>query len=175
MTTWKIDGAHSDIGFKVKHLVISTVRGRFTEYESTISYPEEDLTQASISFTAQTKSITTGNKGRDEHLRSGDFFNSSEFPTLTFTSTSITKSSDTKFTVKGNLTMKSTTHEVVLDTTFNGIAVGMDGNRVASFEISSTLSRQDFGLTWNVALETGGVVVSDDIKLDIIAEFKEVK
>ena len=175
MTTWKIDGAHSDIGFKVKHLMISTVRGRFTTFDGTISSPGDNFAESSIEFSADTNSITTNNPGRDEHLHSNDFFNSAEFPKLTFTSTHISKKSENEYTVTGNITIKGVTKEISLDTLFNGYTIGIDGSRVSSFDIKGTIKRQEFGLTWNTILETGGVAVSDDVKLDIIAEFKEVK
>ena len=175
MKTWNIDNAHSEISFKVKHLMVSNVRGKFNSFEGKIELPEEDLTKAVISFSAETKSIDTGNSMRDGHLQSPDFFNSAEFPTLTFVSTSITNKSGNDFTVTGDLTMHGITKEIVLATTFNGKVAGMDGLEVMSFEITGALSRKDFGLTWNAPIEQGGVVVSDEVKLDINAEFKEVK
>ena len=175
MKTWNIDSAHSEISFKVKHLMVSNVRGKFNSFEGKIELPEEDLTKAVISFSAETKSIDTGNAMRDGHLQSPDFFNSAEFPTLTFTSTSITNKSGNDFIVVGTLTMHGVAKEVTLNTTYNGKVAGMDGLEVMSFEITGALSRKDFGLTWNAPIEQGGVVVSDEVKLDINAEFKEVK
>jgi len=175
MTTWNIDNAHSEIGFKVKHLVISNVRGKFNSFDGKIEIPDEDFTKAIINFYAETKSIDTGNTMRDGHLQSSDFFNSAEFPTLAFVSKNITKKSDTDFLVVGELTIHGTTKEIILNTANNGIVTGMDGVKVMSFEITGTLNRKDFGLVWNAPIEQGGVVVSDEVKLDIIAEFKEVK
>ena len=174
MKTWNIDVAHSEISFKVKHLMVSNVRGKFNSYEGKIELPDEDLTKAVISFSAETKSIDTGNTMRDGHLQSPDFFNSTEFPTLSFASKSITKKSGNDFEVIGPLTMHGVTKEVILNTTFNGMTAGMDGLKVMSFEITGSLSRKDFGLMWNAPIEQGGVVVSDEVKLDINAEFKEV-
>ncbi len=175
MTTWNIDTMHSEIGFKVKHLMISTVRGRFDDFAGTLKMEGEDFTNAEVEFTAQTASVDTKSEMRDGHLKSPEFFDTEKFPTLTFKSTSISKESDKGYAVKGDLTMHGVTKEVVLDTTFNGSTVGIDGSKVLSFEIAGTLSRADFDLTWNKALETGGVAVSDEVKLDIEAEFKEAK
>lgn len=175
MNTWNIDKAHSEIGFKIKHLMISTLRGQFSAFDGTISLPDEDLTQAEINFTADTSSIKTGNTMRDDHLKSADFFNINEFPILTFNSDIIKKIEENKYMVTGQLTMHGITKEINLDTTFNGMVTGMDGNKVMSFEILGSLSRSLFGLTWNAPIEQGGVVVSDEVKLEINAEFTEVK
>ncbi|MEI8270192.1 MAG: YceI family protein [bacterium] len=174
MKTWNLDGAHSEISFKVKHLMLSNFRGKFNSFEGKIELPEEDLTKGIVTFSAETKSIDTGNAMRDGHLQSQDFFNSAEFPTLTFISKSITNKSGNNFIVVGDIAMHGITKEIALTTTYNGMVTGMDGIKVMSFEITGALSRKDFGLTWNAPLEQG-VVVSDEVKLDINAEFKEVK
>ncbi|MEI7765639.1 MAG: YceI family protein [bacterium] len=174
MKTWNIDSAHSEVAFKIKHLMVSNVRGKFNSFAGSIEIPDEDLTKAVISFSAETASIDTGNGMRDGHLQSADFFNAAEFPTLTFKSKSIEKKGDDEFLVTGDFTMHGVTKEIVLPTTFNGMTSGMDGAKVMSFEILGSLSRNDFGLTWNAPIEQGGVVVSDEVKFDINAEFKEV-
>jgi polyisoprenoid-binding protein YceI len=175
MNTWNIDNAHSEIGFKIKHLMISTVRGQFTKFEGKITSPDEDLTKAEISFTAETESINTGNEMRDKHLISPDFFNAAEFPTLSFKSKSITKKDANDFLVTGEFTMHGVIKEISFDAKFNGISTDMNKNRVMGFEISGSLSRKEFGLTWNTPTEQGGVVVSDEVKLDINIECKEEK
>jgi polyisoprenoid-binding protein YceI len=175
MNTWKIDSAHSEVGFKVKHLMISTVRGQFTSFEGNIKSPDEDLTKAEISFTAETNSINTGNEMRDNHLMSADFFDSAQFPQISFKSKNITKKDDTDYLVTGEFTMHGVTKEISFDAKFNGISIDMNKNRVMGFEISGTLSRKEFGLTWNAPIETGGVTVSDEVKLDINIECTEVK
>lgn len=175
MNTWNIDQVHSEIGFKIKHLMVSTVRGRFTQFDGGIEIPNEDLTEAQFNFTAQTTSIDTGNEMRDQHLRSAEFFNVEEYPTLSFTSTEVTKQDDSNFVIKGNLTMHNQTKEISLDAIFNGNTVGLDGDKVISFDITGTLSRDDFDLSWNKTLETGGLTLSDEVKIDIVAEFKETK
>jgi polyisoprenoid-binding protein YceI len=175
MIKWNIDNAHSEIGFKVKHLVISTVRGKFTAFEGSITGEDEDLTKSNITFSADTESINTNNEMRDNHLRSAEFFDTAKFPKLSFKSKSISKKNDTEFTVIGDLTMRGVTKEITLNAVFNGATIDHYGGHVKSFDIIGNLSREAFGLTWNATLETGGFAVSDEVKLDIIAEFKEAK
>ena len=173
MNTWKIDQAHSEIGFKVKHLMVSNVRGHFTNFDGSIALPDEDFTKAVISFSAETKSINTNNTMRDGHLQSADFFDAEKFPTLSFESSNITKNSDNNFTVTGTLTMHGVTQEVNLNAVLNGTTKDMNGNSIMSFDVTGSISREVFGLVWNATLETGGVAVSDEVKLDISAEFKK--
>ncbi len=175
MANWKIDPAHTEIAFKVKHLMISNVRGYFKEFDGTIMMPDDNFANASISFTANTSSVDTNNSMRDEHLRSADFFDSEKFPTLSFVSKSITSLGENNFSVVGDLTMHGVTKEVTLNTVLNGRVVDAYGNNVISFDVSGSLNRTDFGLVWNAAIETGGVVVSEEVKLEINAEFKEEK
>jgi polyisoprenoid-binding protein YceI len=174
MNTWIIDNAHSEIGFKVKHLMVSTVRGQFTKFEGSIKLPDDDLTKAIIALTAETASINTNNEMRDKHLMSPDFFDSAKFPTLSFKSKSITKKDDANFKVTGEFTMHGIIKEITFNAQFNG-TTNTDKGRIMGFEISGSLSRKEFGLTWNGPIEKGGVVVSDEVKLDINIEVKEVK
>lgn len=175
MNTWNIDNAHSEISFKIKHLMVSTVRGQFTSFEGSINLPDEDFTKAEILFTAQTASINTNNEMRDKHLISPDFFNAAEFPTLFFKSKNITKKDDTNFLVTGDLTMHGVTKEINFEAKWNGVSKDMNKNKVMGFEISGSLSRKEFGLIWNMPIEQGGVVVSDEVKLDINIECKKVE
>lgn len=175
MTTWKIDPAHSEIGFKVKHLVISTVKGTFGNFDAEIHSEGEEFETSKISFTAHADSITTNNSMRDDHLKNADFFNVAEFPTVTFVSTGITKNTDGTYAVNGDFTMHGVTKPLTLATTYNGSIVDAYGNMVKSFDIHGALHRSEFGLVWNAPLESGGVAVSDEVKLEIVAEFKEVK
>ena len=174
MTTWKIDQVHSSIGFKVKHLMVSTVRGSFTEFEGSLNSPDDTFENAQAQFTAQAKSINTGNGMRDQHLQSADFFESEKFPTVTFVSKSFTKKGD-KYEVTGDLTMHGITKPITLEVTSDGIGSGMDGGRVVGFDLTGSINRSDFGLVWNKVLETGGVTVSDNVTLDIHVEAQEVK
>ena len=164
MATWTIDPAHSEIGFKVKHLVISTVSGKFNSFEGKLTGDIENLTSAKISFTADIDSIHTGNDQRDGHLKSADFFDAAAHPKLTFESTSVEKKGD-DYKVNGNLTLKGITKSVSLNVEFGGVEKSLYGQTVAGFEVTTKINRQDFGLTWSALTEAGGVVVGDEVKL----------
>ena len=170
MATWTIDAAHSEIGFKVKHLVISTVSGKFTSFEGKLEGDPEDLANAKISFSADIDSINTGNEQRDGHLKSADFFDAANHSKLTFTSTSIKKTGDTEYNATGDLTIRGTTKPVTLNVEFGGVHNNLYGQTVAGFEITGQIKRLEYGLTWNAVTEAGGVVVSDEVKLVINAE-----
>ncbi len=166
MATWTIDPSHSEVQFKVKHLMISTVTGNFSTYEGTVKTAnEEDFAGASINFSADIDSISTGMEQRDGHLKSGDFFDAENFPKLTFASTSMEKKDEDSYKLEGNLTIKGVTKPVSLKVEFGGIMGDFYGNTKAGFDISGKINRQDFGLTWSAVTEAGGVVVSDEVKL----------
>ncbi len=165
MATWNIDPMHSEVQFKVKHLMISTVTGSFGTYEGIVNTTNEsDFEGSTISFSADIDSIATGQEQRDGHLKSGDFFDAENFPKLTFASTSFTKNGDA-YALVGDLTIKGTTKLVTLTAEFGGTMVDFYGNTKAGFDISGKINRSDFGLTWNGVTEAGGVVVSDEVKL----------
>ncbi len=172
MKTWTIDKSHSEVAFKIKHLVISTVRGNFKSFEGTMATIDDTFNDAVIKFSADVASINTGETNRDNHLQQGDFFNTVEFPKITFVSTKVIRSGYSLI-ITGDLTMKGATQSITLDGVVHGITSGMDGKRVVVITIEGTINRQDFGLTWNAALETGGVVVGDEVKFDIHIEAKE--
>ena len=174
MIKWKIDPAHSEINFRVKHLVVSTVRGHFDNFNASIETSKEDFSDAKIQFEADIKSINTNNEQRDTHLKSADFFDAENHPKMSFESTSIKKISEGKMEVKGNLTLRGVTKEITLDVNFNGIVSGFGDVKVAGFEINAKLNRFDYGLQWNTLTEAGGVVVSNEVKIEILAEFNEV-
>lgn len=170
MTKWTVDQSHSHIGFEVKHMMVSKVKGAFDSYEANVEAENlADLTGATISFKFDVKSINTRNEDRDNHLKSADFFDAEQFPAITFESTSIIKSDD-GFDVTGNLTIKDVTKEVTFETTFNGTGKNPWGQAVYGFEAETKINREDFGLTWNAALETGGVLVGKDIKIKVELE-----
>lgn len=172
MATWKMDTAHSEVKFKVKHLVISTVTGNFNNFSGTVETSKDDLTDAKIAFEADVNSIDTKNEQRDGHLKSGDFFDAANHPTLTFKSKTFTKKSGNEYNLTGDLTLRGTTKEVTLPVVYNGTVKGFGGSfDVAAFEINGKINRQEFGLKWNALTETGGIVVSDDVKLEVLAEF----
>lgn len=161
-TNWVIDNTHSEIAFKVRHMMISTVTGHFEDFKATAKTDGENFENAEISFTANTASINTKNEDRDTHLKSDDFFNSEKYPELKFVSKSFIGEKLT-----GDLTIRDVTKEVTLDVELNGIAVDPYGQTKAGFEINGEISRKDFGLTWNAVTEAGSVVVSDKTRLAI--------
>ncbi|HTO16800.1 MAG TPA: YceI family protein [Edaphocola sp.] len=161
-TTWSIDNAHSEIAFKVRHMMISTVTGHFEDFHATAKTNGDDFENAEIEFSAKTASINTKNADRDAHLKSDDFFNSEKHPELKFVSKSFVGDKLT-----GALTIRDITKEVILDAELNGIAVDPYGQTKAGFEISGEISRKEFNLTWNAVTEAGSVVVADKIRLAI--------
>ncbi|OIN59241.1 YceI family protein [Arsenicibacter rosenii] len=163
--TWTVDPYHSEVHFKVKHLMVSTVTGSFGSYNATMETTGDSLEGAQISFSADIDSISTGNEQRDGHLKSGDFFDAANFPQLTFVSTGFTKKGDDEYTLTGDLTIRGTTKPVTLDVEYGGQMVDFYGNTKAGFEISGKIKRKEFGLSWDAVTEAGGVVVSDDVKL----------
>lgn len=175
MAKWTIDLAHSAINFQVKHMMVSKVKGVFDAYAADIEVGGlEDLTTANIQISIDTASINTRNADRDNHLKSGDFFDADAYPTITFKSTSITKKSGDAYAVTGDLTIKDVTKSVTFDTEFNGKGTNPWGQDVYGFEAETTINREDFGLTWNAALETGGVLVGKDIKIAVELEINPV-
>ncbi len=164
MKRMTIDSAHSEIGFKVKHLMISTVKGNFTTYGGGL---QED---GSLFVSMNINSINTGNVDRDNHLKSADFFNAEENPTITFAG----KMSEDMTTITGSVTIKGITKEIELNTDYNGMSVDPWGNTKHGWEITAVINRNDFGLTWNAPLETGGVLVSEEVKLNIDIQMMEV-
>jgi polyisoprenoid-binding protein YceI len=168
--TWHVDKAHTSIGFAVKHLVISTVHGSFTDFDGTVEWDGKDFATAAIAATIQSKSITTNQERRDGHLRSNDFFAADSFPTLTFKSTKIVKGEADKYQVTGDLTMRGKTLPVTLNGTFGGTVTDQRGNVHAGFSAEGTINRQDFGVSWSSTLDNGGLVVSNDVKIQLEVE-----
>jgi polyisoprenoid-binding protein YceI len=172
-TKWKIDPTHSDIQFKVKHLMISTVTGHFESFDLDVETPGEDFSKADkIIFTADINSISTKNEDRDAHLKSADFFSESEHPQLRFEGTSYEADGD-EATLNGNLTIRGITKPIKLKVELGGIVQDPYGQTKAGFTVEGKISRKEFGLTWNAVTEAGGVVVSDDVKIH--AEVQLVK
>lgn len=165
-STWAIDKSHSEVQFKVKHLVISTVTGQFNDFSGSLEMEGENLESAVATFEADVNSISTNNADRDNHLKSADFFDAENNPKLIFASTKISASKD-GFIMDGQLTMRSTTLPISLSVEPGGTMVDPWGNTKAGFEISGKVSRKAFGLTWDAVTEAGGVVVSDEIKLQL--------
>lgn len=163
--TWKIDTMHSEVQFKVKHLVISTVTGSFKNFDAKIEMPEGDFSNANFWFEADINSIDTGNEQRDAHLKSNDFFNAEAFPKMRLEGSKMKKTSDTSFELSGNLTIRDITKTVTLAVSYGGSMVDFYGQTKAGFELTGKINRKEFGLTWNGVTEAGGIVVSDEVRL----------
>jgi polyisoprenoid-binding protein YceI len=163
--TWNIDGAHSSVGFTVRHMMISKVRGSFTDVSGTVVVPEDRMA-TKVNVSIATASINTGEEARDGHVRSGDFLDVDNHPTMTFVSTAIAEAKG-GYVLHGDLTLKGVTKPVSLDVEFDGTGVDPYGNTKAGFSATGEINRKDFGVEFNVVLETGGFVLSDDIKLNI--------
>jgi len=172
-TTWKLDPAHSELRFKIRHLMIASVSGAFKTFDVQMQTKGEDLETATINVTADTTSITTGNEQRDAHLNNTDFFDSANHPELKFQSTSVAKKDEENFVVDGNLTIKGITQPVTLNVEYSGPAKDPWGGERAGFVVSAKINRSDWGMTFNSVLETGGLALSDEVK--IAAEVQMVR
>lgn len=164
-----IDLAHSYAGFSVKHMVITNVKGNFTDFSGEINYDGSDITKSSVSVTIKAASINTDNDTRDNHLRSSDFLNVEKFPELTFVSTKIEKSGD-GIIMHGNLTMRGVTKEVAIPFEFTGKVTDPQGKERIAFEGSTKINRLDYGVSWSKSLDSGGLVVGDDVRIDLQVE-----
>jgi polyisoprenoid-binding protein YceI len=171
-TKWAIDPTHSEITFKVKHMMFTNVTGQFSKFDVTAETDAENFANAKIDFKADVNSISTGNTDRDNHLKSADFFDAANHAEIHFKATSYEKGNGTD-KLTGDLTIRNTTKSITLEVENGGVAKDPWGNLKAGFSITGKLNRKDFGLTWNAALETGGVLVSDEVK--IAAEIQLVK
>jgi len=170
MAKFTVDQSHSQVGFEVKHMMVSKVKGQFDAYTAEVEAENlEDLTTAQIAFSFDVASINTRSVDRDNHLKSADFFDIEKYPTITFKSTNITKDGD-DYKVTGNLTIKDVTKPVTFDVEFGGKGKNPWGVDVYGFEAEAKINREEFGLTWNAALETGGVLVGKDIKIKVELE-----
>src|SRR5690625_3282209 len=165
MAKFNLDHSHSHVGFEVKHMMVTKVRGEFGSYTADVDEADlSDLTTASIAFSFDAASINTRSEDRDNHLKSEDFFDVEKYPQLTFKSTNITKDGD-DYKVTGDLTIKDVTKPVTFDVEYGGKGTNPWGVEVYGFEAEAKINREEFGLTWNAALETGGVLVGKDIKI----------
>lgn len=169
-SSWAVDAAHSSIDFSVKHMMVSTVRGTFHDFEAKIEADPADLTTADIEFSIDVASLDTRNQDRETHLKSADFFDAENHPKMTFTATKIVKQGDDEYDITGDLTVRGTTRSETFHATFEGQGKNPWGQEVAGFSAEGKINRQDYGLTWNAALETGGVLVADQVKIHIQVE-----
>ena len=171
MAKWLVDKSHSQVGFEVKHMMVSKVKGKFDEFTAEVEAADlTDLTTANIAFTFDVASINTASEDRDNHLKSADFFDVEKYPNITFKSKFITKKDDDEYEVTGDLTIKDVTKPVIFKVEYNGKGVNPWGVEVYGFEAETKINREEFGLTWNAALETGGVLVGKDIKIKVELE-----
>lgn len=167
--TWALDQAHTEVGFSVRHAGISKVRGQFTEAEATLVVGDT-LAASSVKATVKIASFDSNNNDRDAHVKGPDFFNAEQFPNMTFTGTDV-QGTPENFRLSGDLTIKATTRPVTFDVEFGGVAVDPFGATRAGFSASTQISRKDFGITWNAALEAGGVLVGDKVTIAIDSAF----
>lgn len=167
--TYNVDASHSEANFKVRHMM-SSVTGSFNDFKATVSLDRENPAASSVDFTINTASIDTDNENRDKHLKSADFFEVDKYPTIAFKSTKIAPAGKDSYKVTGNLTIRDVTKVVTLPVTFLGFGKDPWGNERAGFEIETTLNRKDFGLNWNKALDQGGFLLADDVKVTISLE-----
>ena len=173
MNTYKIDPMHSEVAFKVKHLMISTVTGNFNKFDASIQSSKDDFSDAKIGFEADIDSISTNNEQRDGHLKSPDFFDAANHPKMKFESTALNHKSGNNYELEGNLTLRGNTKPVKLNVEYAGKMTDFYGNEKHGFEIEGKISRKDFGLEWSAVTEAGGVVVSDEVKIHVNAQFQK--
>jgi polyisoprenoid-binding protein YceI len=173
MTTskWAIDPTHSEIQFKVKHLMITNVTGQFNNFTATVETEGDDFSTAKVNFSADVSSISTGNEQRDGHLRSGDFFDAENHPQVLFESSRLEKKDDENYKMHGHLTMRGTSHPVILDVEFGGATIDPWGNARAGFTVSGVINRKDYGVSFSMVSETGGILLGEDVKLMASAQF----
>jgi polyisoprenoid-binding protein YceI len=174
LTNWVVDPLHSEVKFKVKHLMITNVTGSFDLFTVSAQTEGEDFSKAKISFTAEVNSISTGNADRDGHLKSPDFFDAANFPEITYKATKTENvDKDGSYELYGDLTLHGVTKNIKLDVEFGGVVKDGYGNTKAGFTINGKINRKDFGLVWNMATEAGGVVLSEEVK--VMAEIQLIK
>jgi polyisoprenoid-binding protein YceI len=175
MASYSIDKAHSEVGFTVRHMVFAKVHGQFKDWSATLSYDAADPTKSSLQVDVATASIDTREEQRDAHLRSADFFDAEKFPKMTFRSKRIDAQSGSRYKLIGDLTLHGETHEVALDVEESGRGKDPWGNQRIGFSARGTLHRSEFGLKWNQALETGGLLVSDKVEIEVEAQVVQGK
>jgi polyisoprenoid-binding protein YceI len=172
---WKIDTVHSHVSFSVKHLMVTTVRGKFNTYRGSVRLDPKDFTRSTFEGEIDVASIDTGNVDRDNHLRTNDFFDAANHPKITFKSSRIEPKGDGEYVVRGDLTIRGVTKPVALDVEFRGTSKSPYGQTLAGIGVTGSLNRKDFGVDFNAPLETGGVVVGEKVKLELDIEAIEVQ
>ena len=164
--TWALDPTHSELQFKIKHLMISTVSGQFNEFKATVETDNDDFTKAKVHFEATVDSISTNNEQRDAHLKNGDFFDAEKYPVITFDSERMEKTTEDEYKLYGTLTMRGVSKKVILNTEFGGITKDPWGNTRTGFSVSGKINRQDFGMSFGAVSETGGLLLGDEVKIN---------
>jgi polyisoprenoid-binding protein YceI len=170
-TKWTLDPTHSELAFKVRHMMITNVKGEFRKFDANILTESADFTKSSIDVTIDARSIFTKDETRDSHLKSADFFDVENYSVLTFQGKSFKKVYDDEYKLTGTLTIRGISKEISLDVEFGGIGKDIWGNEKVGFSVEGKINRRDFGLNWNAALETGGVLVSDEVKISAEVQF----
>lgn len=171
-TKWVLDPSHSEVEFKVKHMMISTISGKFTKFDADLQTEDEDFMTAKVSFTVDTDSITTNNEQRDGHLKASDFLDTSNFPKIKFVATKYENvDNDGSYEVYGDLTIRGVTKQVKLDAEFGGVIKDPWGNTRAGVTVSGKINRKEFGVQFHAVTETGGIVVGDEVRIHVALEF----
>lgn len=173
-TKWALDPTHSEIQFKVKHLMISKVTGQFQKFDATVETEGDDLTSAKVSFTADVNSISTNNEQRDAHLRTGDFFDAENHSQLSFVSSRLEKIDEEHYKLYGTLTMRGVSKNVVLDVEFGGMIQDPWGNARVGFTVTGKINRKDYGVSFSMVSETGGVLLGEDVSIQVQTEFVKI-
>lgn len=171
---WKVDKAHSSVNFTVRHMLVSKVNGQFTDFDGTVDLDRGDMSKSSVSFVIKSASISTGNERRDGDLRGENFFLVDSFPEITFKSTQVIPTTENKYKLVGNLTVRGVTKEVTFDATANGFIDTPRGER-SGFSATTTINRMDYGIKWDAALDNGGLVVSNEVKINVELELVKPK
>lgn len=168
--SWQLDQVHTHIGFSVKHMMVSTVRGQFKQYRGTVNIDPADFTRSTFEGEIDVTSIDTGNSQRDDHLRTSDFFDAPNHPKITFKSTGVEAKGDNEYVVKGDITIRGVTQPIALDVEFHGTAKNPRGKTVSGLSAKATINRKDFGVSYNAVLEAGGLAISEKVKVEIEVE-----
>jgi len=173
--SYSLDTAHSVVGFSVKHMVVSKVKGRFNKFEGSFDFDEKKNEVSKINVKVEVGSIDTNNKKRDDHLSSPDFFDAKKFPTMTFTANKVVVKKDQTVKVSGDLTLRGVTKPVTLDLTYGGSVVDPSGNEKVGFSLAGKINRKDWGVSWNKTLDKGGLAVSEDVMIEVEGEANKAK
>lgn len=169
--TWALDLTHSELQFKIRHLMISTVSGQFNQFKATVETPDSDFAKAKVHFEAVVDSISTNNEQRDAHLKNGDFFDAERYPVITFDSERMEKTAEDEYKLHGTLTMRGVSKKIILNAEFGGITEDPWGNTRTGFSVTGKINRQDFGMSFGAVSETGGLLLGDEVTINANVQF----